>query len=137
MIRPFATLITSAAILAACVTAPTPNDTDAVTVPASHETIRFDDKRATRVERAACEAAGGKVGPGGMLGFDQCVQPYADAGAACKSAEDCLGRCLLSPDSDDEPGQPTEDGVCQTTDSAFGCMTEVDDGTVQGSLCID
>lgn len=137
MIRPFATLVASAAIFAACVNAPTPKDTDAGIAPALHEAIRFDGERATRVERAACEAAGGTVGPGGMLGFDQCVQPYADAGTPCKATDDCLGRCLLSPDSDAEPDQPTDDGLCQATDSAFGCMTEVDDGTVQGTLCID
>ena len=137
MIRSAIALLASTAMLAACVTPVTPDDTGAAIAPSGHETIRFDGKRATRAEQLACESAGGTVGPGGMLGFDQCVRPYADAGAACKSSDDCLGRCLLSPDSDSETGQPTEDGVCQATDSPFGCMAEVDDGRVQGALCID
>lgn len=102
-----------------------------------HETIRFNGKRATKAERATCEAAGGKVGPGGMLGYDQCVRPYADAGKACKGTEDCEGRCLLSADSDDDMGQPTNDGVCQADDSPFGCYTQVNDGMPEYAICVD
>ena len=109
----------------------------APTVASGHEEIRFEGKRATKAERAECEAAGGVVGPGGMLGYDQCVQPYADAGKACKGSEDCEGRCLLSADSDDDMGQPTDDGVCQADDSPFGCYTEVNDGVAQYAICVD
>tara|TARA_R110002096_G_scaffold40698_3_gene110437 strand:+ start:49 stop:462 length:414 start_codon:yes stop_codon:yes gene_type:complete len=137
MIRSAIALLASAAMLSACVTPVTPDDTDTAIAPSGHETIRFDDERATRAERVACESAGGTVGPGGLLGFDQCVQPYADAGAACKSSNDCLGRCLLSPDSDDDVDQPTDDGICQATDSLFGCMTEVDEGIAQWTICFD
>lgn len=112
-------------------------DTSAPASDASHEKIRFDGMRATKAERAACRAAGGEVGPGGMLGYDQCVRPYADAGKACMGAEDCEGRCLLSPESDDDVGQPTEDGVCQADDSPFGCYAEVDDGVPQFAICVD
>ena len=140
MIRRWAMTLACAAVLAACTTTGTADvaETPATTAePARHETIRFDGKRATPAERTACVAAGGTVGPGGMLGFDQCVQPYADAGKPCKATDDCLGRCMLSPDSDDDVDQATDDGVCQATDSPFGCMTEVDDGTVQWTICID
>ena len=109
----------------------------APTAASGHEKIRFEGKRATKAERAACEAAGGEVGPGGMLGYDQCVRPYADAGQACKGTEDCEGRCLLSADSDDEMGQPTEDGICQANDSPFGCYSEVNDGMAQYTICVD
>jgi len=112
-------------------------DTSAPASEASHEKIRFDGMRATKAERAACRAAGGEVGPGGMLGYDQCVRPYADAGKACMGAEDCEGRCLLSPASDDDVGQPTEDGVCQADDSPFGCYAEVDGGVPQFAICVD
>tara|TARA_R110001606_G_scaffold351600_2_gene501836 strand:- start:1516 stop:1938 length:423 start_codon:yes stop_codon:yes gene_type:complete len=113
------------------------SEASAPTAATGHEKIRFDDKRATQAERAKCEAAGGIVGPGGMLGYDQCVQPYADAGKACKGSEDCEGRCLLSADSDDDMGQPTDDGVCQADDSPFGCYTEVNDGVAQYAICVD
>tara|TARA_R110002167_G_scaffold83013_1_gene226094 strand:- start:835 stop:1257 length:423 start_codon:yes stop_codon:yes gene_type:complete len=140
MIRHWAIAGAALALVAACTkpAAPAAPDCAGETAgPAAHVKIAFAGERATPAERTECEAAGGTVGPGGMLGYDQCVQPYADAGAACSSTDDCLGRCLLSPASDAEPGQPTEDGVCQATDSAFGCMTEVDGGIVQGTLCID
>lgn len=140
MIRHWAIGCAALALLAGCAkfAAPVAPDGAGETAgPAAHVKIAFAGERATPAERTECEAAGGKVGPGGMLGHDQCVQPYADAGAACKSTDVCLGRCLLSADSDSATGQPTEDGVCQATDSPFGCMTEVDGGTVQGTLCID
>ena len=137
MIRSAIALLASAAMLSACVTPVTPDDTDTAIAPPGHETIRFDGERATRAERVACESAGGTVGPGGLLGFDQCVQPYVDAGAACKSSDDCLGRCLLSPDSDADVDQTTDDGICQATDSLFGCMTEVDEGIAQWTICFD
>lgn len=112
-------------------------DASTLTAVTGHEEIRFDRKRATKAERAKCEAVGGVVGPGGMLGYDQCVQPYADAGKACKGSEDCEGRCFLSPDSDSDMGQPTEDGVCQADDSPFGCYTEVNEGVGQYAICVD
>jgi hypothetical protein len=113
------------------------SDTSTVTAATGHEKIRFERKRATKAERAKCEAAGGVVGPGGMLGYDQCVQPYADAGKACKDAEDCEGRCLLSADSGDDMGQQTEDGICQADDSLFGCYTAVNDGMAEYAICVD
>tara|TARA_R110000787_G_scaffold9090_4_gene31969 strand:- start:1780 stop:2199 length:420 start_codon:yes stop_codon:yes gene_type:complete len=103
----------------------------------AYEMITFKGKRATRAEAARCEVAGGSVEPGGMLGYDQCVQTYADAGMSCMSAADCMGRCLLSPDSDDDVDQMTDDGICQTTDSPFGCYAEVDEGKVQWAICVD
>jgi hypothetical protein len=72
-----------------------------------------------------------------MLGHDQCVQTYADAGISCMSATDCMGRCLLSADSEDDMDQMTDDGICQATDSPFGCHGEVDDGRVQWTICVD
>ena len=138
MIRQWAIACASLFVLAACTTGGTPDGAtgDAIE-PDGYVKIAFDGKRATPAERKACAAAGGTVEPGGLLGYDQCVQPYADAGAACKSSDDCLGRCLLSPDSGDDAGQPTEDGVCQSTDSPFGCFAEVDGGIVQWAICVD
>ncbi|MFT5775370.1 hypothetical protein [Hyphomonas sp.] len=140
MIRRGAITLACAAVLVACTATGKPDvaETPATTAePATHDKIRFDGKRATPAERKACVAAGGTVRPDGMLGHDQCIRPYPDAGKSCKSKDDCLGRCLLSPDSDDDVDQPTDDGVCQATDSQFGCVTKVDEGTVQWTICID
>jgi len=103
----------------------------------AYEKITFADERATAAEAARCKAAGGSVEPGGMLGFDQCVQTYADAGNACQAETDCMGLCLLSPDSEDDVDQPTDDGICQATDSPFGCYAEVREGKVHWAICVD
>ncbi len=137
MIRRLAAAWAGAALLAACTANGVPETPGEEVVPAGHVKIAFEGKRATRAERTACEAAGGTVGPGGMLGHDQCVQPYADAGASCMSSDDCLGRCFLSPDSGDDADERTDDGVCQATDSPFGCHAEVDGGIVQWAICVD
>jgi hypothetical protein len=112
-------------------------DTVAPGTSGIYEKIIVKGKLASRAERARCEAAGGTVGPGGMLGYDQCVQLYPDAGASCQSETDCLGRCLLSPDSKDDVDQPTDDGICQATDSPFGCYAEVHEGKVHWTICVD
>ncbi len=45
---------------------------------------------------AQCTAAGGRWQRVCMLGTLACVKPYADAGKACQSGHECLGRrCLM------------------------------------------
>lgn len=99
--------------------------------------IIFADMKATKTERTACEMAGGTVKRAGRLGAETCIQPYSDAGDACLSATDCLGRCELKEDiSYPEPGIAA-DGVCQATTNSFGCSTLIEDGKIKGTLCID
>ena len=139
MIRPGIALALGLIALSACAhfgSTKTP-DTTAPAAVGTYEKITFKSKRATRAETARCEAVGGSVERGGMLGHDQCVQTYADAGMSCMSATECIGRCLLSADSEDDVDQMTDDGICQATDSPFGCHAEVDDGKVQWTICID
>ncbi|HAW56294.1 MAG TPA: hypothetical protein DCX29_15820, partial [Hyphomonas sp.] len=48
-----------------------------------YEKIQFAGEKATGAERAACESAGGRVARDGMRGWEQCIQPFEDAGKAC------------------------------------------------------
>ena len=102
-----------------------------------YERIQFASGTATDAERAECEAAGGTVQQAGRLGWENCVQPFADAGKACSGSADCLGGCLLEDMTDTpEPGTPVE-GVCQADDAPFGCYTVVEDGKVLHWICVD
>ncbi len=125
-------LMIGAAFLVGCTT---PAMTDSEAQEFTH--ITFETTKATDAERADCEAAGGTVERRGRLGAEHCVQPYPDAGENCASTSDCLGRCELSEDlADPIPGTSAE-GVCQATTSRFGCMTLVEGGKIEATLCID
>ncbi len=102
-----------------------------------YEKIQFAGETASEAERARCEAAGGTVARDGMLGWEQCIQPYADAGKACTDNADCLGQCRLSL-GDDMPvmGKPVT-GKCQANDSPFGCYATVENGRATPALCVD
>jgi hypothetical protein len=102
-----------------------------------YEKIQFAGEKATPVERSACEAAGGTVARDGMRGWEQCIQPFADAGKACSDNADCIGQCRLSL-GDDMPdmGEPVT-GTCQVNDSPFGCYATVENGQATPALCVD
>lgn len=90
------------------------------------------------IDRDACEAQGGEVRQEGLLGLYRCVLPYADAGKECRDSDDCMGKCLAQDDITDYDAAPGEArGVCQATDSPFGCYAEVVDGDVGAALCVD
>ncbi len=101
---------------------------------ATYERINFEGEKATEEERAICHAAGGEVMRAGLLGWENCIQPYSDAGAVCKDSSDCQGKCLADDMGDmDQMGT----GSCQQTDSPFGCYAEMENGRVGPGLCVD
>ncbi len=104
---------------------------------APYERINFAGQVATQEERDRCEAAGGEISRGGMLGWEGCVQAYADAGKACTDGSDCLGRCMLDEASGGAGMGDPATGTCQATDSPFGCFTTVTDGRADPALCVD
>ena len=93
-------------------------------------------QNATPSEIAACEAAGGTVGPGGLAGFDQCVLPFCDAGEVCSDSSECVGNCYTGPGFAGGSGTPTT-GFCQPNSSPFGCRTEVVGGVAGPTICVD
>lgn len=102
----------------------------------AYERIVFSASRATPAERAACEAAGGSVQPSGRLQWENCVQPFADAGKACSSDTDCAGECRYEGDAELSPGDAVA-GTCQVTDAQFGCNTAVENGRIARTICVD
>ena len=111
--------------------------TEPAPVPAAAEyaPIKFAASKATPEERAACEAAGGEILPSGRLQWENCVQPFADAGNACKGSADCLGECRYEGE-EVAPGTPVS-GTCQVSDARFGCHTVVEDGSIAHTICVD
>lgn len=97
--------------------------------------IDIAGQRASPEERAACEAAGGRISREGMLGWEHCVQTYPDAGDACSGSDDCLGTCRHSGEQL-ELGTAAQ-GTCQIEDVPFGCYAEIEGGKVQPALCVD
>jgi hypothetical protein len=100
--------------------------------PVSLEDMR--ERSLAEIDRAACEERGGEVRQEGMLGLYRCVRPYKDAGKACRSSDDCEGKCL----ADDNLAVGAEaEGKCQPTDSPFGCYAEIEGGKVAAAICVD
>jgi hypothetical protein len=86
-------------------------------------------------DRAACLAEGGTVQRRGMLGMEQCVHAYADAGKQCSDSAQCQGKCVgsagaVSPDK-------AASGTCQADDRLYGCYAEVRNGKAVAAICVD
>jgi len=126
-------LLAMALIITACAT-----DTSTGETSSTYEKINFAGEKATADERAKCEAVGGIVRRAGRAGFENCIQNLPDAGEVCSDAKDCLGRCVI-PAQEGRSYQPgdTATGICEATDDVFGCTTLVNNGKVEGTLCVD
>ena len=83
---------------------------------------------------AQCEAAGGDMQRVCRMGSIQCVVTYADAGRTCRDGDDCQGDCRA--DVGTPSGTPVT-GRCQATSDPCGCFANVEDGQVDGALCVD
>lgn len=85
----------------------------------------------------ACAAAGGFIAQRGKGGRAMCVHPYADAGKACRTKTDCLGRCIADKaDGLPQAGEAVA-GRCEPDDKLFGCYAEVHDGKARPAICVD
>ncbi len=123
----------SVTILAGCTTGSTSSAEEA----SKFTPISFATTKATEAEKKACLKAGGEIKKTGRLQAESCVQPYPDAGEVCSDEADCLGWCILEDSvSDPVPGTPAK-GVCQPTTDSFGCTTLVNDGKIEGTICVD
>lgn len=110
----------------------------AASVPGpAYQPVVIADEVATPAERAACDAVGGEISRQGLLGWEQCVQTYPDAGKACRGDTDCEGTCRAGPGNQGtEPGEPAT-GTCQAVDVPFGCYAMIEDGKMGYTLCVD
>ena len=82
----------------------------------------------------ACAAEGGVWGRGGLSPQAFCNLRYADAGQACRDADECGGLCIAK---DGQDAMTRATGTCQAYTSQFGCYGLVEDGRVGPTLCVD
>lgn len=131
MMKNLTTSVLALALLVSCTTGSTPMD------HAEFTPVTFASTKATAAEKEACEKAGGEIKQVGRLRAEHCIQPYPDAGKLCTDKTECLGWCIFEVgDSEPTPGTPA-DGICQLTTDSFGCTTLVNDGKIEGTICVD
>lgn len=92
--------------------------------------------------QAECEAKGGSWRAVGIFPQKICVLPTIDGGRFCADAGECEGTCVaeLTPDERDrvKRGQSVPSaGTCTSTIPAVGCMAIVEQGFVNGIMCLD
>ncbi|UNU73211.1 hypothetical protein LU293_09070 [Moraxella nasovis] len=129
--------------LLACGRLPNPNTTQTHPMQSSQDMkhtppkpTQFADKNATADDIVSCQKQGGVIKKVGMLGFDQCVITYLDAGKLCTKGDDCLsGTCEPDQNSRFNPNKPIN-GICKADNNFFGCRSFIQDGQVQ-TICVD
>lgn len=87
-------------------------------------------------EASACRARGGTLRAVGRMQSMQCVVSYADANTVCTDGDQCQGDCRVEAGQNLAPGTPAS-GRCQPTTDRFGCITTIEDGRADVTLCID
>jgi len=82
------------------------------------------DPHMAETQRAACDAKGGRYGPGGKSGL-VCYLTTRDGNQSCSKATDCEGLCL-APSRSCAPVQPL-----------LGCNEILDEQGTRSTICID
>jgi hypothetical protein len=129
-------LLAFAALLALPACTPNSSGEGAPQAAPEYQRIEFAGQTATEAEREACLAAGGTIVPSGKLQWENCVQPFSDAGAACTGSADCIGDCRYEGEAEPVPDMEVT-GTCQATDARFGCHTIVENGKIAHTICVD
>ena len=120
------TLLILTLALAACTPAesgPTATTSTATVIPKDEE---------------SCRVAGGNWRPVCLMGKPACVVKFADAGKTCRDGDECQGRqCRY--EGKEKPNMEGKDatGKCLAFSDPCGCFTLVEDGKIQGTLCVD
>jgi hypothetical protein len=92
------------------------------------------DARA-RIDLAECSAKDGKVEGIGIFGIPSCVIYYPDGGKVCSKKSDCESACL---NPNELPVGSPATGTCARSDhDFFGCVSHIDNGTVESYFCQD
>lgn len=124
-------LILAALLTAACQPMPAAEATAQTPAPVP--------SAANGTDAAACAAQGGKMLPLGRMQSVRCVITFADAGRRCTDSDQCAGDCRLEgePSPTRRPGSAAV-GQCQVSSAdRFGCFTNVEDGKIDATLCVD
>ncbi|RVV98823.1 hypothetical protein EKE94_07960 [Mesobaculum littorinae] len=76
------------------------------------------------VQKAQCQADGGRWGRGGKAGH-VCYRTPQDANASCSSADDCSSHCLA------------RSRTCAPVTPLFGCNEVLTSGGYPATICLD
>lgn len=111
------------------------------------ESLNFISQPAVRdtSTKQTCEAVGGRWGRHGELVEEFCILPSSDKGKYCTDSDQCEGDCIaeLTPEERrkliDEFGKHIlpKTGKCSQWQQTFGCYPFVENGVVDGILCLD
>lgn len=133
--RFFITLFLGLSVLiTSCASSTNGNEPPLVTIAKPEMTT---PDRFNPADQEACLAFGGDYRQDGLAGYYQCTLSFSDAGQACSDASDCMGDCRLYDTKDYDFNSIGVVGVCQATDSPFGCYSSVMDGRMTAMLCVD
>lgn len=97
------------------------------------DAAKMREEALTKFDFDGCKKKGGYVDGGGMWGLPYCKIEYADGGKPCTDNSQCQGKCTIELGYSPERTEPT----CQTDNSWDGCRSEVVDGVIQPSYCVD
>jgi len=93
-------------------------------------------------DKESCESLGGTwSGESGPVLGGYCILPTRDASKECSDSDQCEGRCIaeLTKDEKDSINAGQEiyrNGTCTSYMPVFGCHNLVEDGKVEGEICI-
>ena len=119
-------LLIVALTLAACA----PAESGSTTTASTATVIPKDEQ--------SCGVAGGTWRPVCMMGKPACVIKFADAGKTCRDGKECDGRqCRYEGKQALGMDGKEATGKCMALSDPCGCFTTVEDGKIQGTLCVD
>lgn len=111
------------------------------TIYSNEFTIKEKQEPIIPKDKESCEAQGGKWGNIGLSPEDVCNLPTSDAGKECSDSDECEGSCIaeLSKRDWDKAvyGVVYTKGKCTAWKITVGCHAFVEDGKVEGILCVD
>jgi hypothetical protein len=93
--------------------------------------------------KTSCEAQGGNWGPIGLSPQEVCVLPTTDAGKSCSDSSECQAACVAELTEGQRaalllnhtPVRTT--GRCTAWKTSVGCNAYVENGVVNGIMCVD
>jgi hypothetical protein len=96
------------------------------------------DPAAQKLQEQECLAAGNEWGRFGAIahlcGIYSCAPRTRDGGKPCRSRAECEYLCVYRRSA---PLGAEVTGECAAVKNPFGCTTQVDNGRVVGTVCMD
>jgi hypothetical protein len=93
------------------------------------------------IPKLSCKLRGGEWETMGTLRIKECNLPTSDADKECSSSNECEGSCIAILSKEDYNkainGTVYTKGKCTAWEIIVGCQAFVENGEVNGILCID